>query len=106
MLVINGKGNTFYSHTYTNTSGLQAGFYGVSFYFMNVNLPGNCAAGTMRPLSFLLEYQAQDGSWVAVGGSTTLAPLLASPAWISDGKCLCVAYHSCVYHSKYPYLYK
>ncbi len=85
MLVLNGKGNVFYSHTITNPSGFQVGFYSIGFYFMNVNLPGNCPSGTSPTISFLLEYQAQDNSWVAIGGSSASIPLLSSPVWIQMG---------------------
>ena len=85
MLVLNGKGNVFYSHTITNPSGFQVGFYSIGFYFMNVNLPANCPSGTSPTISFLLEYQAQDNSWIGIGGSSSSIPLLSSPVWIQMG---------------------
>ena len=85
MLVLNGNGNVFYSHTITNPAGFQVGFYSIGFYFMNVNLPANCPSGTSPTISFLLEYQAQDNSWVAIGGSSSSIPLLSSPVWIQMG---------------------
>lgn len=85
MLVLNGKGNTFYSHVVNNPTGFQAGYYAVGMFFMNVNKAGNCPSGPAPTISFLLEYQAQDNSWIALGGSTVSVPLLGSPTWIQLG---------------------
>ena len=82
MLVVNGKGNTFFSHVINSAQGFPAGYFAFTIYFMNVNTVNNCAAGVEPPLfSFEIEYQAEDNSWVAVGGSTVSATLSATPVW-------------------------
>lgn len=85
MLVMNGNGNTFYRHVVNNPAGFQAGYYAVGFFFMNVNRVNNCIPGNPPSITFILEYQAPDNSWVALGGSTVSVPLLESPTWIELG---------------------
>ena len=82
MLVMNGNGNTFYRHTINNPLGFQPGYYSMNMYFMNLNSTNNCASPVVPSISFLLEYQATDNSWIAVGGSTVSAPVIATPTWI------------------------
>ncbi len=82
MLVVNGKGNTFYSHVVNSALGFPAGYFAFSIYFMNVNTINNCAPGVTPPtISFEVEYQAEDNSWIAVGGSTVSATLSNTPIW-------------------------
>ncbi|MBC7887627.1 MAG: T9SS type A sorting domain-containing protein [Ferruginibacter sp.] len=89
MLVINGNGNAFYRHTVSSTSGIPAGYYSASLFFMNVNNVNICGAGILLPnISFVLEYQAQDNSWVPLIGSPVIAssvPLSATPTWVQMG---------------------
>lgn len=82
MLIVNGNGNRFYSHVATIPSGFQPGYYAISLYFMNLNLLANCPSNNTPLLSFMLEYQAQNGTWVALGGSTVTATLVSSPTWV------------------------
>ncbi len=89
MLVINGNGNAFYSHVINNVSGFPAGYYSASLFFMNVNRENICGEGILlAQISFTLEYQAQDNSWVALIGSPVTAPpvpLSATPTWVQLG---------------------
>lgn len=85
MLVVNGNGNTFYSHIVNNANGFPVGYYSVNIFFMNVNKADNCPAGNAPIVSFVVEYQAQDNSWVALGGSTVSATLSTTPSWEKFG---------------------
>lgn len=85
MLLINGRGNTFYRHIINIPSGFQPGYYNIGVNFMNLNSVNNCLPGIHPIFSIDLEYQAQDNSWVALGGSTVSVPPLSTPTWIQMG---------------------
>ena len=89
MIVINGNGNSFYTHTVNSPSGFPAGYYSASLFFMNVNRENICGPNILLPnISFTLEYQAQDNSWVPLTGSPVTAasvPITATPTWVQLG---------------------
>ncbi len=89
MIVINGNGNAFYSHTVNSPSGFPAGYYSASMFFMNVNNINICGGGLLLPnISFILEYQAEDNSWVPFIGSPVTAaavPNSPTPTWVQLG---------------------
>ena len=89
MLVINGNGNTFYSHSIYNASGFPAGYYSASMFFMNVNRENLCGPAILLPdVTFKVEYQAQDNSWVElIGSPVTVAsvPITPAPVWVQLG---------------------
>ena len=89
MIVINGNGNSFYTHTVNSPSGFPAGYYSASLFFMNVNRENICGPSILLPnITFTLEYQAQDNSWVPLTGSPVTAasvPISANPTWVQLG---------------------
>lgn len=89
MLVVNGNGNSFYRHVVNSPSGFTAGYYSASMYFMNVNRDNLCGAALLLPvISFKLEYQAEDNSWVELTGSPVEAapvPITPTPVWVLLG---------------------
>ncbi|MES2890404.1 MAG: T9SS type A sorting domain-containing protein [Bacteroidota bacterium] len=89
MLVVNGNGFTFYSHTVNSPTGFTAGFYSASLYLMNVNKLGTCGEKALLPIiSFTVEYQAENGSWVLLDGAPVTTPPVvqtATPTWIRVG---------------------
>lgn len=89
MLVVNGNGFTFYSHTVNSPTGFTAGFYAASLYLMNVNKLGTCGDKALLPIiSFTVEYQAENGSWVLLDGAPVTTPPVvqtATPTWIRVG---------------------
>jgi hypothetical protein len=96
MLVINGNGNKFYSHTINRPAGFTAGDYAISMFFMNINRVNLCGPGIILPhMTFIVEYQAQDNSWVSLGGSpssTTAIPLTQTPVWVHVGRVLALPF--------------
>ena len=89
MLVVNGNGNTFYSHTINSASGYPPGFYASSLFLMNVNKPGTCGLNALLSIIlFTLEYQTEDNSRVLFGGSPVTTPPVqqtVTPTWIKLG---------------------
>lgn len=85
MLVINGNGNSFFSHTVNSPTGFLPGDYAASLYIMNVNTLGTCGAKALLPvISFTLEYQEANGSWIPLAGSPVTTPPVAqtaTPIW-------------------------
>ncbi|MEO6230339.1 MAG: T9SS type A sorting domain-containing protein [Ferruginibacter sp.] len=89
MLVVNGNGNSFYSHIVNSPTGFLAGDYAASLYLMNVNTLGTCGVNALLPvISFSVEYQDGNGSWVPLAGSPVTTPPVAqtaTPVWNKVG---------------------
>ncbi|MEO6732762.1 MAG: T9SS type A sorting domain-containing protein [Ferruginibacter sp.] len=90
MLVVNGSGNGFYRRVINSPSGFSAGYYSVSLFIMNVNQINLCGPNILLPqITFIVEYQAQDNSWVALTGSplstTPVAYNATTPTWVQLG---------------------
>jgi len=88
-LVINSGGsatnNTFYQKVINRALGFPAGYYSSSLFFMNVIIPraGIDLCG-IPMISFKLEYQAQNNSWLPLIGSpvaSPVVPLSLTPVW-------------------------
>jgi hypothetical protein len=92
MLVVNGNGNKFYSHIINRPVGFAAGDYAISLFFMNINRYNLCGPGIILPhVTFIVEYQALDNSWVPLTGSpssTIAIPLSEAPTWVQLGQAL------------------
>lgn len=89
MLVVNGNGSTFYTHELNSASGFLPGDYGASLFVMNLNTIPTCGSNALLPvISFEVEYQAADNSWVPLMGSPVTAPPVvktATPTWVKLG---------------------
>ena len=89
MLVINGKAENFYRKGITRTLGYPAGFYSVSFFIMNVDIPGNCSPTSLLPvIGIKAQYRDVNNNWVDLINSpvTTVAvPESATPTWVQMG---------------------
>ena len=89
MLVINGKTETFYRRTVIRAQGYPAGFYALSFFIMNVQVPGTCAPTPILPaITIRAEYRDVNGDWIPlINSPVTTAPLpqTATPTWVQAG---------------------
>jgi len=89
MLVVNGSGNAFYSHTINRPVGFAAGDYSTSLFFMNVNRINLCGGSLLLPnITFIVEYQAFDNTWVPLIGSPYTSaniPMTLTPVWAQLG---------------------
>lgn len=89
MLVVNGTGNAFYSHTINRPLGFAAGDYSTSLFFMNVNKDNLCGSSLLLPnVAFIVEYQAFDNTWVPLSGSPYTSPnipMTPLPVWVQIG---------------------
>ncbi len=89
MLVINGKTERFYRKGVTRTLGYPAGFYSVSFFFMNVQIPGTCSPTPILPaITIRAEYRDENNNWIPlINSPVTTAPLpqTATPIWVQAG---------------------
>ncbi len=87
-LVINGKTENFYRKGVTRTQGYAAGFYAVSFYLMNVSIPGTCTSPVLPTITIKAEYRDASNNWVElINSPVTLAPApeTAIPTWVLKG---------------------
>ena len=89
MLLINGKTERFYRKGITRNLGYPAGFYSVSFFIMNVQVPGTCAPAPILPaITIKAEYRDANNNWVELINSpktTNPLPQTASPTWVQAG---------------------
>ena len=89
MLVINGKTERFYRKGVTRAVGYPAGFYSVSFFIMNVQVPGLCAPTPLLPsITIRAEYRDANNNWIElINSPVTTGPLpqTASPTWVQAG---------------------
>ncbi|MEP7165143.1 MAG: T9SS type A sorting domain-containing protein [Ferruginibacter sp.] len=89
MLVINGKTERFYRKGVTRALGYPAGFYAVSFFIMNVQVPGLCAPNPVLPaITIRAEYRDANNDWIQLINSpvtTTPLPQTATPTWVQAG---------------------
>lgn len=89
MLVVNGENETFFRKVITRNLGYPAGFYALSFFIMNVQIPGTCAPNPILPsITIRAEYRDANNNWVELINSpvTTAAfPQTASPTWVQAG---------------------
>ena len=89
MLVVNGQASTFYTHILTNASGFSLGAYSASLHLMNLNKLPTCGVHALLPtITFTIEYQEANNSWVSLGGSpVTVAsvPQTVVPTWVFLG---------------------
>lgn len=88
MLVINSGGNTsnntFYQKVINRPSGFPAGYYSSSLFFMNVVILQPFDICGIPKITFKLEYQAQNNSWIPLTGSPVTSsnvPLSLTPVW-------------------------
>ena len=89
MLVVNGVGNIFYSHTSNRSQGYTAGYYSSSLFLMNIDSIELCGPSMLKPIiSFILEYQDENNNWVPLGGSpytVKSVPISSKPTWVQLG---------------------
>ena len=88
-LIVNGKTERFFRKGVTRTQGYPAGFYAVSFFVMNVQLPGTCAPNPILPaITIRTEYRDANNNWIQlINSPVTTAPLpqTINPTWIQAG---------------------
>jgi hypothetical protein len=88
MAIFNAKAGNFYRKGVTRSLGYPAGFYAVSFWVLNVDIPGTCPNPLLPELSIKAEYRDVNNNWVELGNSpATLLPVpeTAVPAWVQVG---------------------
>lgn len=88
-LIVNGKSESFYRKGVTRQLGYPAGFYAVSFFVLNVGIPGNCAPNPVIPaISIKAEYRDANNNWIELINSpvaTAPVPQTATPTWVQRG---------------------
>lgn len=88
-VVINAKAGDFYTKELPRAGGYPAGFYSLSLYVMNVDIPGYCGPTPLLPvISIIAEYQDANGNWVALQNSpvtTYPIPETTVPTWLQIG---------------------
>ena len=88
-LIVNGKTENFFRKGVTRNLGYAAGFYAVSFFVMNVHLPGTCAPNPILPaITIRAEYRDANNNWIPlINSPVTTAPLpqTATPTWVQAG---------------------
>lgn len=87
-LVVNGKAENFYRRGVTKANGYPAGFYSVSFFIMNVDIPGTCPNPLLPKIGIKAQYRDVNNNWVNLQNSpvtTAPVPETATPTWVQMG---------------------
>ncbi|CAN5822803.1 hypothetical protein BH11BAC4_BH11BAC4_05960 [soil metagenome] len=87
-LVVNAKAGNFYRKGVNFGAGYPAGFYAVSFFVMNVDIPGTCANPLLPQITIKAEYRNANNNWIELQNSPiTTAPIpeTATPTWVQAG---------------------
>ena len=88
MLLINGNDKDFYRKRVNRPTGYMAGSYSVSFFILNVSVPGSCPTPLLPQITIKAEYRDANNNWVQMLNSpitTAAVPESATPTWIQMG---------------------